>query len=71
MTIEKLDILLHDGSQARFSVTDSGAVYLEILAPMNLQDGHGFGIRGSAILTEETLHALQKLLTRPSEREAA
>ena len=71
MTIEKLEIPLHDRSLIHVSRTDSGAIYVELLAPMTLKDGHGLAVKGSALLTDADAGALRDLLTSPAEREAA
>jgi hypothetical protein len=71
MTIAKLEITLHDRSQVVVSRTDSGTVYLELLAPMTLKDGYGLAVKGSAMLTEADASALWDLLTSPAKREAA
>ena len=71
MTIEKLEITLHDRSLVQVSRTDAGTIYLELLAPMTLKDRHGLAVKGSALLTEETVSALGTLLASPAERKAA
>jgi len=71
MTTEKLEIPLHDRSFVQVSLTDLGTIYLELYAPGTLKDGHGFILKGSTLLGEETLGALRELLTSPREREAA
>jgi hypothetical protein len=63
MIIAKLEILLHDRSVVQISRTDSGTVYVELLAPMTLRDGHGLAVKGSAMLTEVDVNALMALLT--------
>lgn len=63
MIIAKLEISLHDNSLIHVTKTDGGAIYVELLQPMNLKDGHGLAVKGSALLSEETLSALVALLT--------
>jgi hypothetical protein len=63
MTIEKLEIPLHDRSLVQVSRTDSGALYLEVYGPGHAKDGHGMLLRGSTILTDADQSAPLTLLT--------
>jgi hypothetical protein len=71
MITQKLEIRLHDNSQAVISRTDGGQVYVEVYGPGFATDGHGFILRGSALLDEATRNALVTLLASPAERKAA
>lgn len=63
MTTAKIEIPLHDGSLMQVSKTDSGAIYLELLSPMTLRDGHGMAVKGSRLLSPEDTYALRALLS--------
>jgi hypothetical protein len=71
MITQRVEVRLHNNNLIHVSRTDSGMVYLELLAPMTLKDGHGLAVKGSAMLTEADARALRDLLTSPAEREAA
>ena len=71
MTIEKLEIPLHDCSLVQVLRTDSGAIYLELYGPGHAKDGHGYILKGSTLLAETHISALVALLTSSAGRAAA
>ena len=71
MTTDTLAIPLHDNSQVVISRTDTGMISLELLAPMTLRDGHGLAVKGSALLTDESISALVGLFTTEAQRQEA
>lgn len=46
----KVEIKLSDNSRIHFERTKSGAVYVQLLRPGNLRDGHGLLVTATAML---------------------
>lgn len=65
-----VEIRLHDNSKVVFSWVRPGLLSVELWRPGHLKDGHGWLLRGSALLDgEELKRFLDALTTEP--REAA
>ena len=45
-----MEIKLHDNSRVRFDWTKSGSLYVQLLKPGNLRDGHGLLVAATAML---------------------
>jgi len=59
-----MEIKLNDNSRLRFAQTRTGALYLELLRPGNLRDGHGYLVTATAFVCGQELTALLSTLGR-------
>jgi hypothetical protein len=65
-----MEIKLHDNSRLHFKWTKSGVLYIQLLRPGNLRDGHGLIVTATAMLSGHELADFLAALT-PQQKEAA
>ena len=60
-----MEIHLNDNSRLRFERTQTGTLYVELLRPGNLRDGHGYLVTATAFICGQELADLVTAISPP------